>query len=159
MAKIPEEDLYHLRNLEDKRQTQPKENWEVPIDAWRVFDRLFTQRVIETKKIFTDKDYHIDHVDGVIIMGLIQYACSFLGTIKISKKNEFTKNGNIGFEADLSFMINHCLRNDLTNISFNTELLIDYNGDGSAKGEIEKHYEEIFSLIKKLKYLTMDHKL
>lgn len=86
MAKIPEEDMYHLRNLEERRKTQPKDVWGVPEGAWRVFDRLFTQRVVETRKIFRDKDYKIDRVDGVVVIGLIQYACDFLTTIKSAEK-------------------------------------------------------------------------
>ena len=156
MAKIPEEDMYHLRNLEERRKTQPKDVWGVPEGAWRVFDRLFTQRVMETRKIFTDKDFKIDRVDGVVIIGLIQYACDFLTTIKSAEKNEFTKDGDIRVSGDLNFMIQHCLRNDLTNISYNTELLIDYDGDGNTKGEIEKHYDEIFNCITNLKQLTTD---
>ena len=156
MANIPEQDMYHLRNLEESRRTQPKEVWGVSEGAWREFDRLFTQRVVETRKMFTDKNYKIERVDGIIIVGLIQYASSFLSTIKTSEKNEFTIDGKISLTPDLIFMINHCLRNDLATISYNTEDIIDFGENDKSRGIIEHRYEEIFSLITKLKQLTTD---
>ena len=156
MANLTEAELRNFSNLDEMKRSKPKEVWEMPPAAWRIFDRLFTARIKETQQIFIDKDYNINREDGAVIVGLIQFASSFLFTIGKSEKYEFTKEGRILACKDFCDLKDNVLRNDLFRISMVTEGIMDFNDKDNIKERLEGFYKETYNTINKLKQLTSD---
>ena len=154
MANLTKDELRNFSNLEEMKRFKPKEIWEMPPAAWRIFDRLFTARIKETQQIFIDKDYNINRDDGAVIVGLIQFASSFLLTIGKSEKYELTKDGRILVCKDFYDLKDNVLRNDLFRISMVTEGIKDFNDKDNVKIRLEGIYDEFFNTIRRLKQLT-----
>jgi hypothetical protein len=135
-----------------KRIAETKQK--IPSEVWEVFDQLFTEKVKETQKIFREKNYKINRVDGAIILGLIQMMATVISSIKVADKNELTNFGEITVVYDIHHLAVHCLRNDINSLASWAELIVDFNEQNNNEEKIEFIYKEIFDFIDRLKSLT-----
>ena len=156
MALYYEKEIECFRVLDERKRTQPKEVWFVPDEIWEKFDQSFTRRVLETNKILKEKNYVITNDEGVIVVGLLGMAQTFIRSIKVADKIELKASGEISLCYEICNLFNHCLGNDLNKLTYITYDFMDGIITDEKKLSTEDAYKTTFDLIAQLKTLTKD---